>query len=109
MQFKQLTIFDYLPKPEPKQNEEFSIEEFDRLFEVGSLFIELDPFGIGFKYAGPDLFEITDILPGHTMAQIKNITLENQKKYIGARYYINKTQYNIGYKIYEGGQNGVIN
>ena len=64
----------------------FSISEFDSLFEVGSLFLN-----------GSSILEITNLLKGERMAEIKNVTLENKGFYVGQRYYLNKESFGIWY------------
>lgn len=83
----QMSIFDVLNQTsnEPK----YSIEQFDKRFKIGDLL----------KYYNSDnILEITDIRQGEIMAQIRNVTLENKKKYVGERYYINKECYGKWYR-----------
>ena len=67
----QMSVFDFCS----------TIETFDSRFNVGSQFQ---------TESGRYVLEITDLMPGQIMAQVKNVTLEAKNKYVGARYYINK-------------------
>ena len=87
----QMSLFDFLEdkKPAVKIVNAYTIDEFDKQFKVGDLF----------KYYGMgNVLEITDMMYGETMAQIRNVTLEERKMYVGERYYINKTSYGKWYK-----------
>ena len=109
LMYNQLTIFDFLELQKyTTRKPKITIEEFDQRFKIGSRFIQSDPYGLGFKYSPPSVLEITDILPGEQNAQIKNISLEEKKKYVGSRYYINKESFGVWYKEIEGGQYGSI-
>lgn len=67
----QMSIYDFCS----------TIESFDSRFKVGSQFQ---------TESGSTVLEITDLMPGQIMAQVKNVTLEAKNKYVGARYYMNK-------------------
>lgn len=67
----QMSIYDFCS----------TIESFDSRFKVGNQFQ---------TKSGRYVLEITDLMPGQIMAQVKNVTLEAKNKYVGARYYINK-------------------
>jgi hypothetical protein len=82
----QLSLFDFMDDDEPKEDERFPVAEFDKLFRVGSRFLN-----------GSNVVEITDMRKGELSAQIRNITLEKNGKYVGARYYINKESYGTWY------------
>lgn len=87
----QMSLFDFLEdkKPGEKIVSAYTIDEFDKQFKVGDLF----------KYYGTtSVLEVTDMMYGETMAQIRNVTLEERKMYVGERYYINKTSYGKWYK-----------
>lgn len=84
----QMSLFDLFQEDEEEeQDERFPIAEFDRMFRVGSRFIN-----------GRNIVEITDMLFGERSAQIKNITLEQKGWYVGARYYINKESFGTWYQ-----------
>ena len=67
----QMSVFDFCS----------TIESFDSRFKVGDRFQ---------TESGRYVLEITDLMPGEIMAQVKNVTLEAKNKYVGARYYMNK-------------------
>ena len=67
----QMSIYDFCS----------TIESFDSRFKVGNQFQ---------TESGNTVLEITDLMPGQIMAQVKNVTLEAKNKYVGARYYMNK-------------------
>ena len=75
----QMSVFDFCS----------NIETFDSSFKVGSQFQ---------TESGRYVLEITDLMPGEIMAQVKNVTLEAKNKYVGARYYINKESYGKYYR-----------
>ena len=67
----QMSVFDFCS----------TIDSFDYRFKVGDQFQ---------TESGRYVLEITDLMPGEIMAQVKNVTLEAKNKYVGARYYMNK-------------------
>lgn len=82
----QLSLFDFMDDDEPEEDERFPVAEFDKLFRVGSRFLN-----------GSNAVEITNIRNGEQNAEIKNVTLEQKGWYVGSRYYINKSSYGTWY------------
>ena len=82
----QLSLFDFMDDDEPEEDERFPVAEFDKLFRVGSRFLN-----------GKNVVEITNIRKGEQNAEIKNVTLEQKGWYVGSRYYINKSSYGTWY------------
>ena len=82
----QLSLFDFMDDDEQEEDERFPVAEFDKLFRVGSRFLN-----------GSNVVEITNIRKGEQDAEIKNVTLEQKGWYVGARYYINKESYGTWY------------
>lgn len=83
----QMSLFDLFQEDEEEEQDElFPIEEFDRMFSVGSRFIN-----------GKNIVEITNLRNGELDAEIKNVTLEQKGWYVGTRYYINKESYGKWY------------
>jgi len=86
----QISLFDMMEVDESEEDEEdepsFTITEFDKLFRVGSRFLN-----------GKNIVEITNIRKGELDAEIKNVTLEQKGWYVGARYYLNKESYGKWY------------
>ena len=86
----QMSLFDMMEVDESEEYEEdepsFTIAEFDKLFRVGSRFMN-----------GKNIVEITNIRNGEQDAEIKNVTLEQKGWYVGARYYLNKESYGKWY------------
>lgn len=81
----QLSLFD-LTEDDSEDEPSFTITEFDKLFRVGSRFLN-----------GKNIVEITNIRKGEQDAEIKNVTLEQKGWYVGARYYLNKESYGKWY------------
>lgn len=82
----QLSLFDMVDDEVDEDDDLFPIAEFDRKFKNGSRFLN-----------GSNIVEITNIRIGEQNAEIKNVTLEMKKMYVGARYYINKESYGKWY------------
>lgn len=82
----QLSLFDMVDDEVDEDDDLFPIAEFDRRFKNGSRFLN-----------GSNIVEITNIRIGEQSAEIKNVTLEMKKMYVGARYYINKESYGKWY------------
>ena len=84
----QMSIFDMLNDQTPTEYK-YPIEQFDKKFKVGDLLR---------YYDSKNVLEITDMRYGELMAQIRNVTLEERKMYVGERYYINKESYGKYYR-----------
>ena len=78
----QLSLFDDYVLESEEDESGFTILEFDRLFRVGSRFLN-----------GTSVVELTNIRRFELYAEIKNVTLEDKGLYVGSRYYINKESY----------------
>lgn len=87
----QLSLFDMVDDEVDEDDDLFPIAEFDRRFKNGSRFRN-----------GSNIVEITNIRIGEQNAEIKNVTLEMKKMYVGARYYINKESYGKWYTAVDG-------